>query len=177
MNSFAQALISLFKRPVPMPPTSWEALHIFSPSANVDPSLLVNLLLSWAKADPQPTSILCDLRVVSIMHNKMPQPPEHEYLVVTTEDSLKTSRSYILERTVDPSLGTVPGEARVTGVKAGKQLCASVTTSSSGSRFRLIGSCIGRGGFTTNRPANYVNSSSGQHHIGFYGQDERLPSA
>jgi hypothetical protein len=133
MNSFAQALFSLFKRPVPMSTIPEEASHIFNPTANLDPSLLVHLLLSWAKADPQPTSILCDLRVISIMHSKMPQSPEHEYLVVNTEDRDKTSRTYILERTVDPSLGTVPGEARVTGVKAVKQLCASVTTSSSGS--------------------------------------------
>ena len=110
-----------------------QAKHIFNPMAHLDPSLLVHLLESWAKADPDPSSILCDLRVTSIMHNKMPQPPEHEFLVVETEDRAKVTRFFILERTVDPGLINMPAEgpSRPTAMESVKQLCAAMTTSSS----------------------------------------------
>lgn len=110
-----------------------QAVHIFNPTANLDPSLLVHLLESWAKADPNPMSILCDLRVTTIMHNKMPHSPEHEFLVVKAEDRHGTTRLFVLERTVDPELGPVPGEGRATALESVKQLCAAITTSSSSS--------------------------------------------
>ena len=128
MNYITQALYSFFK---PMTSTMrWESTHIFDPQANLQPSLLVSLLESWAKVDPKPASILCDLRVTSIMHAKMPQPPEHEFLLVKTEDRENTSRIFLLERTVDPALVTGPGE-RPTAMESVKQLCAAMTTSSS----------------------------------------------
>jgi hypothetical protein len=110
-----------------------QAIHIFNPAANLDPSLLVHLLESWAKADPNPLSILSDLRVTTIMHNKMPNSPEHEFLVVKTEDQEQKTRLFILERTVDPVLGTVPGEGRPTALESAKQLCAAMSTTSSDS--------------------------------------------
>lgn len=128
MNAFAQALFSFFKRPATM---SDQAVHIFNPTASLDPSLLVHLLESWAKEDPNPMSILCDLRVTTIMHNKIPRSPEHEYLVLQTEDRENTTRFFLLERTVDPGLGTVPGEGRATALESVKQLCATITTNSS----------------------------------------------
>ena len=128
MNYITQALYSFFK---PMTSTMrWESTHIFDPQANLQPSLLVSLLESWAKADPKPASILCDLRVTSIMHAKMPQPPEHEFLLVKMEDRENASRIFLLERTVDPALVTGPGE-RPTAMESVKQLCAAMTTSSS----------------------------------------------
>ena len=108
-----------------------QATHIFNSTANLDPSLMVHLLESWAKEEPDPLSILNDLQVTTIMHNKMPDPPEHEFLIVKTEDRHKTTRLYVLKRTTDPALGTVPSESRSTTLDSVKQFCVAITTNTS----------------------------------------------
>lgn len=115
-----------------------QAIHIFNSTANLDPSLMVHLLESWAKEEPDPLSILNDLRVTIVMHNKMPDPPEHEFLVVKTEDRHKVTRLYVLERTTNPALGTVPGESRGTTLDSVKQFCAAITTNTSDLQFASV---------------------------------------
>ena len=113
---------------MPMPA---QATHIFNPYANLDPSLMVHLLESWAKENPDPMSILSDLQVTAIMHNKLLHPPEHEFLVVKTEDRAGTTRLFILERTTDTALVTVPAENRASAFASVKELCATMTSSTS----------------------------------------------
>jgi hypothetical protein len=108
-----------------------EATHIFNPRATLDPSLMVHLLETWARDDPHPMSILSDIRVTILMHNKMLNAPEHEFLVVETEDSVGTRRLFVLERTTDPGLGTVPAESRASAFASVKELCATMTSSTS----------------------------------------------
>lgn len=107
----------------------WQANQLYDSMAELRPSLVVDMLQSWAEGDPNPLTILHELRVTSIMHNKIPTSPQHEYLVVQTEDSLNKTRYFILERTVNPAL-TDPPLDRPTAMESVQQLSAVTTTSS-----------------------------------------------
>jgi hypothetical protein len=128
LNSFTQAFLSLFRRPTRM---SKPAGHILKTTANLDPSLLVDLLEAWAKEEPDPQRILCDIRVIALVHNKMLKSAQHEYLVVQTEDWEKKANFFILERTVHDGLVTAPGVGRATALESVKQLSSAIVPSSS----------------------------------------------
>lgn len=130
MNTITRALAYLFNR-TRMSEQPDHAYHIFNTTASLDPSLMVHLLHTWAQSDPDPYSILSDIRVTTIIHIKMPNSPEHEFLVVETQDRASKTRFFVLERTVDPVVVTEPAEERPTPLESVKQFCAAISTTPS----------------------------------------------
>jgi len=100
---------------------------LLGPNHSTATSVFRCILTSWgsvflAKLDLQsdPSSLshfLSQIEVTSIIHNKMPNPPEHEFIIIETRDRLGKVKSLILERTVglpggsqSASPNTSPGE-------------------------------------------------------------------
>lgn len=46
------------------------------------------------------TDFLSEIQVTCVMHNKMPNSPEHEFLIIETQDRVGKKKALILERTV-----------------------------------------------------------------------------
>lgn len=60
------------------------------------------IILTWASNSTNPQGVLDRFDVVCIRHNKNPEPPEHEYLIIETQDRVQNGKvqHFILERTV-----------------------------------------------------------------------------
>jgi hypothetical protein len=70
-------------------------------------------MMSWAmNTDDDFDKVLSDIEVVSIMHNKVPEAPEHEFLIVETVDREGTKKHFILERMMSKilTIGNPPTE-------------------------------------------------------------------
>ena len=81
-----------------------EAAMLLNPSSITHTDLFLYTLKSWGKefcaSNPNYIEFLSQINVMVIMHNKMPQLPQHEFLVIETKDRLGRVTPVILERTV-----------------------------------------------------------------------------
>lgn len=84
---------------------SAQANLIFKPSIKYETELFLCLLRSWAKESPtgNPENILSQVQVTCVTQMKMASPPEHEFLVIETVETVGAAasgkkRTFILER-------------------------------------------------------------------------------
>lgn len=101
MSSGFKLLRSLFQRRSAM--SNSEQL-LLDPTIQLDTSYFSHIYSNWAETNPD--EIISRFEVQTIMHNKMTEKPEHEYLLIETLDQTdKSTRFFILERTVreDPA--------------------------------------------------------------------------
>jgi hypothetical protein len=101
MLSLAQKLSALFHKPrdTKMDFDTWSAIvtcYLYQPVDHV-----LFYFMSAAKVSPDPQTLVLDrLIVVWMWLNKDPDPPEHEFLILLTQDSQDgTKRIFILNRT------------------------------------------------------------------------------
>jgi hypothetical protein len=126
---FAETFISFFK---PHPPMDNQATILLNPDYATPTSIFLIVLSKWGsefcESNSDPNHFLSQIEVTCVMHNKMPNEPEHEYLVVETQDRLGKIKSLILERTVgsaDNAQDISPGEGFL---KLSKRLTVSHPT-------------------------------------------------
>lgn len=96
------------------------AAVVLGPSNVLTTDSFLIILQQWASSDP---SALSRIRVSCVMHNKMPQSPEHEYLVIETVDSEGKIKLLILERTVGETAEKpdIPGDGHIRFLKSIKE--------------------------------------------------------
>lgn len=75
---------------------------VLDPICSQSVETFLYIITSWAGQTSEHEKILDRFRVVCIMHNKNPTPPEHEYLIIETVDQEENDkvRFFILERTI-----------------------------------------------------------------------------
>jgi hypothetical protein len=103
LDNVRRTLCALFNKPLdPMGFDNWKAI--------IDPSLSQPIdhflhYFSQAASVSDETGVLLDrLSVVMLWLNKHPDPPEHEYIIIQTEDAQDgMSRLFILERMISKS--------------------------------------------------------------------------
>jgi hypothetical protein len=80
------------------------ALIVFDPNSFLMTNNLLFLLSCWASIPPsdssEPVDILSQFKVKTITHNKRPNPPQDEFLVIETVDQLNKTYLFILQQTV-----------------------------------------------------------------------------
>lgn len=98
MESITQAFFSFFKTRTTM--TEPEKM-LLDPNRILTTDVFLYLLTSWASSVSDPHLVLNRFSVTTISHNKHPESPEHEFLIIETEDQHDHhSRLFILERTM-----------------------------------------------------------------------------
>lgn len=97
MFSYIPAFFSLFKR---RPTLDDSASLLLSPIGITETMFFLCLYTSWASLDANPESVLSDIDVVCLMHNKRSESSESddEFLVIETVDRRNVVRLFILER-------------------------------------------------------------------------------
>lgn len=121
-----------------------QAALLLNPSYATPTAIYLFILSQWGvdfcKSDPDASHFLSQIEVTCIMHNKMPVAPEHEFLVIETQDRLGKIKSLILERTVgltqdaditDQGRDTQPGDGFVKLLKKMKQIGSDAVISGS----------------------------------------------
>ena len=73
---------------------------ICRPNLDLDAETFSVLYSNWVALDPKPENILSYFEVTSVIHNKMPNHPEHEFLVIETFAKDNKSRLFVLDRCV-----------------------------------------------------------------------------
>ena len=98
---FADTFFSFFKS---RPPMDEQATILLNKNSTTLTAMFLLGLRGWwsefCHSNPDPTLFLSQIRVTCIMHNKMPLSPEHEFLIIETQDREGTKTPLILERTV-----------------------------------------------------------------------------
>jgi hypothetical protein len=101
LSSFSQAFSSFVKFFSPEMVSEGEE-HLFDSSNPIPTKLFLFIINSWARRHPNPETILKQFKVTTIMHNKKPTMPQHEFLIIETENTATSgtvpSRFLILER-------------------------------------------------------------------------------
>ena len=99
MDYFTQAFLSLFK---PRPRMTQAENFLLDPKRVMSTDIFLYIFTSWASSASDPFEIFNRFPVTCIMHNKLPSNPEHEFLIIETEDRLHNNRKqlFILERTM-----------------------------------------------------------------------------
>ena len=108
MFSLTRLLLSFFKPRPRMNHNSLEpASRLFNPIGMTATDIFLYNFSSWASLTMGPFNldsdfedILSQFEVQTIMHNKIPKSPEHEFLIIETLDRWGKTRLFILERTV-----------------------------------------------------------------------------
>jgi hypothetical protein len=109
MGSF---LSSLFQPKTTMLETEAKKL-LYNPDGNTTVDQFLFNLKSWAMHTSDDfDKALSDINVSCIMHSKVPENPEHEFLIIETLDRDKTLKRFILERMTSKTASTAnfPGE-------------------------------------------------------------------
>ena len=103
MFSLIQPLLSFFQ-PRPMMYELDAASMVFDPNSFMTTNHVLFLFSCWASMPPsdssKPVDILSQFKVRIITHNKRPNSPEHEFLVIETVDQSNKTYLFILQRTV-----------------------------------------------------------------------------
>lgn len=121
-----------------------QASVLLNKNSATQTSMFLLALRGWGsefcESNPDPALFLSQIRVTCIMHNKMPLSPEHEFLVVETQDREGMKTSLILERTVELQRETgdtdrindiSPGEGLIRLFKKIKRIACDTLTSGS----------------------------------------------
>lgn len=115
-----------------------QATILLNPDYATPTSIFLIVLSKWGsefcESNSDPNHFLSQIEVTCVMHNKMPNEPEHEYLVVETQDRLGKIKSLILERTVgsaDNTQDVSPGEGFLKLSKRLTQIACDTMISSS----------------------------------------------
>ena len=104
-NPISQAISNLsaktlsWLKPRPNMDSSLASL-LLVPANILTTSSVLDIFKLHANSHTNPLQVLEQIEVCCIMHSKMPNSPEHEFLVIETVDSSATKRLLILERTV-----------------------------------------------------------------------------
>jgi hypothetical protein len=100
-SAFTKAFISLFNLKPPRTMSDGEKL-VLDPTCCQTVDTFFYIISSWAARSSEPERILDRFKVVCVMHNKNPTPPEHEYLIIKTVDQEENDkvRFFILECTI-----------------------------------------------------------------------------
>jgi hypothetical protein len=84
----------------------------FDPNIILKSKLFLLLITNWASSTPNPEDSILRFKVQRITHYKLPNPPEHEFLVIETLDKLLgQTKQFILDRTASRQGGTTTPDA------------------------------------------------------------------
>jgi hypothetical protein len=76
------------------------ALQVLRADMDLTTDTFFLLYKTWAEKDTNPHKILSQFEVLCVMHNKLPESPEHEFLIIETIDKQNKRKLFILERTI-----------------------------------------------------------------------------
>jgi hypothetical protein len=139
---FFSFFFSFFKYLRP-PPMDDHALQLLNHDSAFQTRASLLLFRGWGtefyEKTPDVEQFLSQIEVTCLMHNKMPNSPEHEYLVVETRDRLGNIKCLILERTVrlpgdgdtDTDVASPPGEGLIKLMKKIKKIASESLMSGS----------------------------------------------
>jgi hypothetical protein len=99
-SGFGSSFLSYFKS---RPPMDNQAAIILNDNSASQTGMFLLALRGWGTEFCQSntlTDFLSEIQVTCVMHNKMPNSPEHEFLIIETQDRVGKKKALILERTV-----------------------------------------------------------------------------